>query len=370
MSLNCGIVGLPNVGKSTIFSALTSNQVKASNYPFCTIEPNISIVNVPDQRLDKIYQVFKPKEKIYTSIEFVDIAGLVKGASHGEGLGNKFLSNIREVDAIIHVVRCFEDKDIAHTSKQINPVEDIETVNIELALSDIDTIERRFEKLEKKMKHTDRKIVALAEEERDLLVKIKNELGKGIPARKMALSSDQLNIIRDLDLLTLKKVLYLCNIDEKDLEEPEKSKYVQQVRKFCDEEKAKLVTISGKIENELNQMEEDERKEYRQMLGINESGLENLIKKAYSLLNLYTFFTKNEKETRAWTIRKGTKAPQAAGKIHTDFEKGFIKAHVYNYQDLIQFLDEEEIKKHGKMRTEGKDYVVQDGDIILFMFAK
>ncbi len=367
MSLNCGIIGLPNVGKSTIFSALTSANAKASNYPFCTIDSNIGIVDVPDNRLDDIYNIFKPPEKIPVSIEFVDIAGLVEGASKGEGLGNKFLSNIREVDALIHVVRCFEHEDIAHMYNDLNPKRDIDVINLELVMSDLGVVQKRLESIEKLFKSQDQKVRNDAKKEKELLKRVENILKEGKPVRVLKLNRDEKKKLKNYNLLTLKKMLYLCNIDEGSI--GEKNSYVQKVEEIANQENAEVLNLCGKSEQEIALMEsEEDKKEFREMLDMKESGLDKLIKKAYKLLNLETFFTKNEKEVRAWEIKKGTTAPEAAGKIHSDMKKGFIKARVYKYKDLKKYKSEEKLKDHGLIRVEGKDYVVKDGDIIYFLF--
>ncbi|TYB30242.1 MAG: redox-regulated ATPase YchF [Candidatus Mcinerneyibacterium aminivorans] len=367
MSLNCGIIGLPNVGKSTIFSALTSANAKASNYPFCTIDSNVGIVDVPDKRLDDIYNIFKPPEKIPVSIEFVDIAGLVEGASKGEGLGNKFLANIREVDALIHVVRCFENEDIAHMYKDLNPKRDIDVINLELVMSDLEVVQKRLESIEKLFKSQDQKVRDDAKKEKELLKKVESILLEGKPVRVLDLNIDEKMKLKNYNLLTLKKMLYLCNIDEDSINK--KNSYVREVEKIAKQEGAEVLKLCGKLEQEIAFMDDvQDKKEFREMLGMEVSGLKKLIKKAYKLLGLETFFSKNENEVRAWEIRRGTTAPEAAGKIHSDMKKGFIKAKVYKYKDLMEYKKEEELKEHGLIRVEGKDYVVQDGDIIYFLF--
>ena len=367
MSINCGIIGLPNVGKSTIFTALTSTSVDASNYPFCTIDSNKGMVTVPDKRLDKIYEIFDPPKKIPTAMEFVDIAGLVKGASKGEGLGNKFLANIREVNAIIHVVRCFEEKDIAHVYGNIDPKRDIEVINLELAMADLETVKNRIEKQKKLLKSQDKKIHSDAEKRINLYKKIEEELAKGIPLRKIKLNNDELKQIDDLNFLTLKDVLYICNVDEEFINKD--NDYVEAVKEIAEEEGSSVLKLCGEMEAEISQLDsEEEKNEFREMLDIKEKGLDRMIKTSYKLLDLITFFTKNKKEVRAWTCKKGTKAPQAAGKIHSDFEKGFIKAEVYHYNDIKEYGNEDKLKNEGLIRVEGKDYIVKDGDIIYFKF--
>ncbi len=360
MALNCGIVGLPNVGKSTIFNALTSSKAASANYPFCTIDPNVGVVALPDRRMDKISEFIKTEKIIPTSVEFVDIAGLVKGASKGEGLGNKFLGHIKNVNAILHVVRCFENEDTVHVEGSVDPVRDIEIINTELILADIETAEKRLTKNLKLVKTGDKSIISSI----DTLKKIKEGLNEGKPARALGLSEDDYQSISDLNLITAKPVLYVINVFDF-----EKDKgYIDTITEYAEKENSCCVAISGDMESEIAQMEPEERVEYYEELGIEESGLERLIHQAYSLLGLITYFTAGPKEIRAWTINLGNKAPQAAGVIHTDFERGFIRAEVYGYKDLIEHGTEQKVKEKGLLRVEGKEYVVKDGDIMHFLF--
>lgn len=367
MGLNCGIVGLPNVGKSTIFSALSSAPAEAANYPFCTIEPNIGIVSVPDDRLNKIAEIFNPKKIIPAIVEFVDIAGLVKGASSGEGLGNKFLSHIRQVGVIVHVVRCFDDPDIIHVSGKIDPLSDIEIINIELALADLETVEKRRANTEKQLKGA-KEGVKEAKNMMELLDQIKEALEQGKPARSLEFTDEQLLLIRDLHLITMKKQLYACNVDEATIAGSE-NKYVKAVTELAEKEGSAAIPICGKLEADIASLEtEEERQDFLKEAGLDESGLVKLIHSGYSLLGLRTYFTAGEQEVRAWTFNKGDKAPRAAGVIHTDFERGFIKAEVYHYDDLMKYRTEQKVKEAGKLRIEGKEYVVEDGDIMHFRF--
>ena len=367
MSLNVGIVGLPNVGKSTIFQAITSAPAEAANYPFCTIEPNIGIVNVPDERMNQITDLVKPKSIIPAVMEFKDIAGLVKGASKGEGLGNQFLGHIRQVAAIAHVVRCFEDTDVIHVDGKIDPASDVEVINIELAFADLETVEKRINNLGKFLKSNDKKIKADAQAAAPVLEKLKLKLENGEAARSVDLSNDEKELVKDLHLITLKDMLYVCNVDEECIEED--NNHVKTVREIAEKEGASVVKICGKIESEIAQLESnEEKKEFLADMGLKESGLDLLIRAGYNILGLKTYFTAGEKEVRAWTFKDGMKAPQCAGIIHTDFERGFIKAEIYHCDDLFDLGSEQKVKEAGKLRIEGKEYVVKDGDIIHFRF--
>lgn len=364
MALQCGIVGLPNVGKSTLFNALTAAKAEAANYPFCTIDPNVGVVTVPDDRLDKITGFVKPQQTVPTVIEFVDIAGLVAGASQGEGLGNKFLANIRETNAIVHVVRCFQDENVVHVSGNVDPIRDIDVINTELMLADLDTVEKRYKKIEKVAQSSkDAKIKI----EYSICKKLYDALQAGKPARTVAVEEAEAPIYKELHLLTSKPVLYVCNVAEAEFQSG-KSELVDRVKERAESEGNKWLMICSAMEAEIAQLPPEERKEFLESMGVNESGLSRLIRESYRLLDLITYFTAGEKEVRAWTIGRGTKAPQAAGVIHSDFERGFIRAETYHCEDLFKFHSEAAVKDAGKYRSEGKDYTVQDGDIMLFRF--
>lgn len=364
MPLTAGIVGLPNVGKSTLFNAITSSKVEAANYPFATINPNTGTVEVKDERLDVLTKMFNSQKTIPTIFEFKDIAGLVKGASKGEGLGNQFLSNIREVDAICHVVRCFKDNDVLHVEGSVDAIRDAEIINLELIMADLDSITNRIDRIAKKAQTKDK----VAEEEYKALMPIKEALEQGRPARSVPCNDITYPYIKNMFLLTSKPVIYVANMGEEDLMDLNSNENYQKLAKLAEKENAKIVPICAKLEEELSELSKEEKNEFLQELGLSCSGLDNLIKTSYETLGLQTFFTAGEKESRAWTFRKGMKAPECAGIIHTDFEKGFIKAEVYSFQDLVECGSESALKEKGKLRIEGKEYIFQDGDVTHFRF--
>ena len=361
--MKIGIVGLPNVGKSTLFNSITKAGAESANYPFCTIEPNVGIVAVPDERLQKLAEMYNTKKITPAVVEFVDIAGLVKGASKGEGLGNKFLSHIRETDAICEVVRCFEDSNVVHVDGSVDPIRDIETINLELIFADIETVNKRLDKA-KKMLKADKKYQA----EIDLLEKIKLALENGMPARQLEYNEDEKEMLKEMFLLTTKPIIYIANVSEEQLSDTENDANVNKVREYASKEKAEVIPLCVKIEDELSTLDDSDKKEMLEALGLEESGLDTLIKKSYDLLGLMSFLTAGEPEVRAWTIKKGTKAPQAAGKIHSDIERGFIKAEVISYNELIKEGSMVQAKEKGLVRQEGKEYIMQEGDIVLFKF--
>ena len=364
MSLTAGIVGLPNVGKSTLFNAITNQKILAENYPFATIEPNVGVVTVPDERMDKLKEMYDPNRFIPTAYEFTDIAGLVKGASQGEGLGNKFLSHIREVDAIVEVVRCFDDGKIIHVEGNIDPIRDIETINLELAIADLDVINSRLERVAKKARTTKDKDDIL---ETEVLTKCKEALEANKPLRQLGLSEDEKKVIKSYSFLTLKPIIYLANIKESELSNPD-NEYVKLVKEYASKENARVVSLCAKVEEDLSELSKEDKEEMLEALGLDGSGLDKLIKATYDILGLATYFTVGKDEVRAWTFKKGMNAKQCAGIIHTDFEKGFIRAEVISYEDLIECGSELKVKEAGKARLEGKDYLMQDGDICHFRF--
>ena len=361
--MKIGIVGLPNVGKSTLFNSITKAGAECANYPFCTIEPNVGVVAVPDKRLDELTKMYKPQKTTHAVIEFVDIAGLVKGASKGEGLGNKFLSHIRETDSICEVVRCFEDSNVVHVDGSVNPLRDIETINLELIFADIETINKRLDKAKKNLK-ADKKY----QQEIDLLEKIKATLENGLSARTIDFNDEEQELVNQMFLLTTKPILYIANISEEQLENAENDEMVKKVKEYAKQEKAEVIPLCVKIEEELSGLDDNDKKEMLEALGLEESGLDKVIKKSYDLLGLMSFLTAGEPEVRAWTIKKGTKAPQAAGKIHSDIERGFIKADVVSYDELMKEGSMLAAREKGLVRSEGKEYIMQDGDIVLFKF--
>ena len=361
--MKLGIVGLPNVGKSTMFNSITKAGAECANYPFCTIEPNVGVVPVPDERLDELTKMYNPQKTTHAVVEFVDIAGLVKGASKGEGLGNKFLSHIRETDAIVEVVRCFEDSNIVHVDGDVNPIRDIETINLELIFADIETVNKRLDKARKNLK-ADKKYQI----EIDLLEKILQNLENGISARAISFNEEEQELVKDMFLLTTKPILYIANISESQLDNRENDELVLKVKEYAKKENAEVIPLCVKIEEELSGLDDNDKKEMLEALGLEESGLDKVIKKSYDLLGLMSFLTAGEPEVRAWTIKKGTKAPQAAGKIHSDIERGFIKAEVVSFDDLMKVGSMVTAREKGLVRSEGKEYIMQDGDIVLFKF--
>lgn len=365
MALTAGIVGLPNVGKSTLFNAITKAGAEMANYPFATIDPNVGMVEVPDARLARIDEIIPAKKIVHTTFEFTDIAGIVKGASKGEGLGNKFLENIRQVDAIVHVVRAFDDENITHVSNKVDPLDDIDTINMELVLADLESVNKRYARVEK-VARTQKDKDSIAEF--NVLSKIKPVLEEGKPVRSLEFDDDEQKIVKGLFLLTSKPVLYVANIGEDDMADPDSCEYYQQIKNFAESEGSQALAVCARTEEEIAELDDDEKQEFLEAEGVEESGLDRLIKASYKLLGLATFFTAGGKETRAWTFKQGMEAPQVAGVIHSDFERGFIRAETVSFDDLDKYGSMQGVREAGRLRLEGKDYVVQDGDIIEFRF--
>lgn len=364
MALTAGIVGLPNVGKSTLFNAITKAGAEAANYPFATIDPNVGVVEVPDARLQRLTELVEPKKTVPTTFEFTDIAGIVRGASKGEGLGNQFLSHIRQVDAICQVVRCFDDENITHVDGKVDPVADIETIHLELVLADLESVTKRLSRVEKLAKTKDKDAIA----ELNVLEKIKEALESGIAVRALEFTKEEMAIVKQLFLLTAKPMLYVANVDEASVSDPKSNPYVQQVAEIAEKEQAEIIHVCARAEEEIAELDEEDKAEFLEALGIKESGLDQLIRSSYQLLGLATYFTAGVQEVRAWTFKQGMKAPECAGIIHTDFERGFIRAETVSFEDLDHYGSMQAAKEAGKVRLEGKDYVVQDGDIMLFRF--